>query len=106
MENVYSIFMFIFSGAILLYAGFLALTKDYLLLPYRVKRAVKPMSKKERKNHIVKLAKIIALVSVAPALSGAVGFWNVYVALFVLIAGTIVAIWLGTRIISNQGEEK
>ena len=97
MENVYSIFMFIFSGALLLYAGLLALTKDYLLLPYRVKRAVKPMSKKERKSHMIKLAKIIALVSVSPALSGAVGFWNIYVALFVLIAGTIAAIWLGIR---------
>ena len=89
--------MFIFSGALLLYAGLLALTKDYLLLPYRVKRAVKPMSKKERKSHMIKLAKIIALVSAFPAMSGAVGFWNIYVALFVLIAGTIAAIWLGIR---------
>lgn len=46
---------------------------------------------------MIKLAKIIALVSVSPALSGAVGFWNIYVALFVLIAGTIAAIWLGIR---------
>lgn len=102
MENVYSIFMFIFSGVLLLYAALLALTKDYLLLPYRVKRAVKPMSKKERKSHMIKLAKIIALVSVSPALSGTVGFWNIYVALFVLIAGTVAAIWLGTKLISTQ----
>ena len=106
MDNVYSIFMFIFSGALLLYAGLMALTKDYLLLPYRVKRAVKPMSKKDRKNHMVRLSKIIALVSVAPALSGAVGFWNVYVALFVLIAATVAAIWLGTKIIPLNPEKK
>ena len=94
--------MFIFSGVLLLYAALLALTKDYLLLPYRVKRAVKPMSKKERKSHMIKLAKIIALESVSPALSGAVGFWNIYVALFVLIAGTVAAIWLGTKLINTQ----
>ena len=35
MEYGYSILMGIFAGALLLYAGLMALTKDYKMLPYR-----------------------------------------------------------------------
>ena len=34
MEYGYSILMGIFAGALLLYAGLMALTKDYKMLPY------------------------------------------------------------------------
>ena len=99
MENGYSVIMLIFSGALLLYAGLMALTKDYTLLPLRVRRAVKP---KNRKQYMVMLAKIIALVAISPALSALVGFWNIWVALVVLVAGTAAAIWMGIRLTKQE----
>ena len=99
MENGYSVIMLIFSGALLLYAGLMALTKDYTLLPLRVRRAVKP---KNRKQYVVMLSKIIALVATAPVLSAVVGFWNIWAALVVLIAGTAVAIWMGIRLTKQE----
>ena len=42
MEYGYSILMGIFSAAILVYAGLMALTKDYKMLPYRATISVKP----------------------------------------------------------------
>ena len=92
--------MFIFSGALLLYAGLLALTRDCRMLPFRVRRAVKP--RKDRKNYMLKLAKITALCAAAPALAGAAGFWNIFAGLFVLIAGVAAAIWLGTRLFFKE----
>ena len=99
MENGYSVIMLIFSGALLLYAGLMALTKDYTLLPLRVRRAVKP---KNRKQYVVMLSKIIALVATAPVLSAVVGFWNIWAALVVLIAGTAAAIWMGIRLTKHE----
>ena len=99
MENGYSVIMLIFSGALLLYAGLMALTKDYTLLPLRVRRAVKP---KNRKQYVVMLSKIIALVATAPVLSAVVGFWNIWAALVVLVAGTAAAIWLGIRLTKHE----
>lgn len=99
MENGYSVIMLIFSGALLLYAGLMALTKDYTLLPLRVRRAVKP---KNRKQYVIMLSKIIALVATAPSLSALVGFWNIWAALVVLIAGTAAAIWLGIRLTKHE----
>ena len=99
MENGYSIIMLVFSGALLLYAGLMALTKDYKLLPWQVRKTVKP---KNKKQYMVRLAKIIALVATPPALSALVGFWNIWVALVVLIAGTVWAIWFGIRLTKQE----
>ena len=99
MENGYSIIMLVFSGALLLYAGLMALTKDYKLLPWQVRKAVKP---KNKKQYMVRLAKIIAFVATPPALSALVGFWNIWVALVVLIAGTVWAIWFGIRLTKQE----
>ena len=46
MEYGYSILMGIFAGALLLYAGLMALTKDYKMLPYRARTSVKPKNPK------------------------------------------------------------
>ena len=47
MEYGYSILMGIFAGALLLYAGLMALTKDYKMLPYRARTSVKPKNPKK-----------------------------------------------------------
>ena len=95
MEYAYSILMGIFALAILAYAGLMALTKDYNILPVRAQQSVKP---KDPKRYMTQLAKVVALVSLSPALSALAGLWNTVAALVVLIGSMILFILLGTRI--------
>ncbi len=95
MEYAYSILMGIFALAILAYAGLMALTKDYNILPVRAQQSVKP---KDPKLYMTQLAKVVALVSLSPALSALAGLWNTVAALVVLIGSMILFILLGTRI--------
>ena len=95
MEYGYSILMAIFAGALLLYAGMMALFRDYKMLPYRARVSVKP---KDEKAYMRQLAKVIALVALAPALSALVGLWNMTAAFIVLIVSAVLFIWLGTRL--------
>ena len=94
----FTILMLIFAGALLLYAALMALTKDYKILPVRARQSVKP---KDPKKYTFQLSKVIALVSLAPALSGIVGIWSGIGAGIVFVAGLIVFIWLGTKIMKN-----
>lgn len=98
MEYGYSILMGLFSGSILLYAGLMALFKDYKMLPLRARISVKP---KNPKKYMTQLAKVVALVAFSPALSALVGFWNMIAALIVLIVAGILFIWIGTRFMRN-----
>lgn len=95
MEYAYSILMGIFSLAILFYAGLMALTRDYQLLPLRARVSVKP---KDPKKYTLQLSKAIALAALSPFLSALAGLWNIIAALIVLIASGVLFIWLGTRI--------
>lgn len=95
MEYGYSILMGIFAGLILIYAGLMALTKDYKILPLRARVSVQP---KDEKRYMKQLAKVVALVALAPALSALTGLWNMIAALIVLIVSSVVFIWLGTKI--------
>ena len=99
MEYGYSILMGIFAGAILLYAGLMALTKDYKILPVRARQSVKP---KDPKRYTAQLAKVIALVALSPALSALAGLWNMAAALIVLLVSMILFVWLGTRIMKGM----
>lgn len=90
--------MGIFACALLVYAGLMALTKDYKILPLRARISVKP---KNPKRYMTQLAKVMALVSFSPALSAAVGLWNLTAAFIVLIAAGILFIWLGTKIMRD-----
>lgn len=95
MEYGYSILMGIFAGLILIYAGLMALTKDNKMLPFRARVSVQP---KDEKRYMKQLAKVVALVALAPALSALTGLWNMIAALIVLVVSAIVFIWLGTKI--------
>ena len=101
MEYGYSILMGIFSCALLLYAGLMALFKDYKMIPLRVRQSYKP---KNEKVYMTKLAKVVALVACAPALSALAGLWNMIAALVVLIAACVFFIWLGTKLFKS-GED-
>ena len=81
MEYGYSILMGIFAGALLLYAGLMALTKDYKMLPYRARTSVKP---KNPKKYMTQLSKVMVA------------------ALIVLIGTGVLFIWLGTKIVHNE----
>lgn len=98
MEYGYSILMGIFSAALIIYAAIMAVTKDYNMLPVRAQVAVKP---KDPELYMSKLAKVIALTALAPALSALIGLWNGFLALIVLIGGTVFFLWLGTRIMAD-----
>lgn len=98
MEHAYSILMGIFSAAILLYAGLMALTKDYKILPYRSRQSVKP---KNPKLYTFQLSKVVALVALSPALSALVGLWSKAAAVIVLIASGILFVWLGAKLMKN-----
>ncbi len=98
MEYGYSVLMGIFSAALLLYAGLMAVFKDYKMLPLRARTSVKP---KNEKKYMIQLAKIIALVSLSPALSALAGLWNMLAALIVLIVSAILLIWIGSKLMRN-----
>ena len=67
MEYAYSILMFCFAGMLLLYAGLLALTGDVGLIPRN-----ELVKMKDKKAYARQFAKVIALVALAPVLSGLV----------------------------------
>lgn len=98
MDQGFSIFMFIFAAALLLYALLLAVTKDYNMLPYRATISVKP---KNPEKYTVQLAKIVALVALAVAVGAAISLWNMAVGAVIMLVGVIAAIWAGTKIIKK-----
>lgn len=99
MEYGYSILMGIFSCALLLYAGLMAIFKDYKMIPLRARQSVKP---KNEKKYMVQFAKVTALAALAPALSAVAGLWNMIAAVAILIAAGVFFIWLGTKIVKNE----
>lgn len=90
--------MAIFAGALLLYAGLMALTKDYKMLPWRFRQSVQPENPKE---YTTQLAKVVALVAASPALSALAGLWNGIAAFVVLIVSMILLIYLGCKIMKD-----
>ena len=98
MEYAYSILMGIFSAAILIYAGLMALTKNYKILPLTSRQSVKP---KDPEKYMTQLAKVVALVALSPALSALAGLWNAPAAVAVLIGSMVLFLWLGTKIMKG-----
>lgn len=98
MEYGFSILMAAFSAAVLLYAGLMALTKDYNMLPLRARTSVKP---KNPKKYMTQLAKVVALVAISPALGALAGLWNPFAGMIVLILSAVFFIWLGTKLMKN-----
>ena len=99
MEYGYSILMGIFSLVLLIYAAIMAISKNYEMLPYRAKVSVNP---KDPELYMTRLAKVIALVALAPALSAIIGLWNKAVAFIILILLTILFIWKGTKMMEDM----
>ncbi len=95
MEYAYSVLMACFSGALLLYAGILALTGDTDLIPRSWAARIR-----DRKTYARMTAKVTALAAAAPALSALVGLipGAIPAALIVLAAALAFFLWLGVRV--------
>ena len=94
--NPFSIIMFCFSGAILLYAGIMGLTGDSSML-----RKQWAVNIDDKKAYARKVAKILAITALAPALGGVVGLFSTLAGLIALFVGLVVFIWLGVKIAST-----
>ncbi len=101
MDHGFSILMFIFAGALLLYAALMAITKDYNMLPFRARVSVKP---KNPEKYMVQLAKIVALVAIMIAVGAAIALWKAAVGGLVMVVCVIAALWCGTKIIQKLEE--
>ena len=99
VESAFSVFMFIFAGAIFFYAALMAITKDYKMLPYRARVYVKP---KNPEKYMIQLAKIVALVGLAIAVGAAVALWNHAVGAIVMIVGVVVVLCFSPKVF-NKG---
>lgn len=94
--NPFSILMLCFSGALLLYAGLLALTKDYRLVPRGYAAEVK-----DKRAYAANLAKVIALTAVPPAHCAIAALFNGFLAASVLVVEMIMALWIGSVIMKQ-----
>ena len=98
MDHAVSVLMFIFAGALLLYAGLLTVTKDYRLLPLRARSAGKPAN---AKAYTFQLAKGVAVAAAAPALCGLTALWSPALAVVVFVISLAVCLWIGTKIVKK-----
>lgn len=89
----FSILMLCFSGALLLYAGLLALTRDPALIPRCDAAKVK-----DKRAYAVKVAKLVALAAVPPAHCAIAAVFNGALAVSVLVVETAMAIWIGAEV--------
>lgn len=102
MDKAYSIIMIIFALCLLLYSLLLFLAKDVNLIP---KSYMAKISDKEL--YARRFAILIAMIAAAPLLSGLIALFGrieimIIPALIVLVAGIIVAIIIGVRIIPTE----
>ena len=98
MEYGYSILMFIFSGALLLYAALIALTGSTGLIPRQ--HSVKTDNPR---RYARRFAGVLALTALAPAHSGLIALWlgpGIW-AVVSLPAAFAVCLWAGTKLMEG-----
>lgn len=95
--NPFSILMFIFSGALLLYAAVLAITKDYGLIARG--DATNP---KDKKAYAVAFAKAIAVAALAPMSAGFFALFSTGLGLVMLFSNFASCIWIGTQFFKDM----
>ena len=95
----FSILMFCFSAALLLYAGLLALTRDIELIPRTGAAKID-----DRRAYAAAFAKVIAVVALAPMSGGFYGLFNVGLGAASLLLSFPVCIWIGVWIFRRSGQ--
>lgn len=88
----FCILMLVFSGAILLYAGLVALTKDYNLIPRGYAAAPK-----DKQAYAVAFAKVLALVALSPLSAAIYGFFSLTLGAIMFPISLIVCICVGSQ---------
>ena len=97
-DNIYTIMMFIMTGALLVYAGLTALSKK-LLLP---RRYTVSYAARDKKLYATQFAKGIAVVAGAFLVSGLVGLTRIYwLAVIVLAAGIVGGIIITAKLVKK-----
>ncbi len=97
MEYAFSIMMFAMAGGMLLYAGDLAIWKNYKLIPRWQSARMK-----DPKAYTVQFAKVIAVFALPFLASGLVGLLQWYIpALIVLVAGFVGAGFAAARLMKD-----
>ncbi len=89
--------MFAFAGLILIYAGILYLTKDSTMImrDYAVKM-------KDKKAYARQFAKLVALFSLSPILSGITAMvWSIGPGLIVLVLASVILLAIGLRLMKG-----
>ena len=87
-----AIIMFVFSGAILLYAGVMALSRDINMIPRSHAAKVR-----DKKAYALKVAKVLAIVAISPALTGVAALFSSVAAAIVFIVSLVACIWVGVK---------
>ena len=98
MEYAYSIVMFCLAGGIFIYAVLLAVCKNTNLImrSYAVKM-------KDRRRYAVQFAKIMALIGVAPLISGLIGLTGMrWLAAGVLLITFTIFMRIGIKIMEKE----
>ena len=99
MEYAYSIMMIAFGVMMLLYAGLLALCKDYKMIPRHW--YVRP---KDPKHYALCFAKLIAVIALGPIISAIIWFfapttlWVQILAIAVLVLSIVVDVKVGKKL--------
>lgn len=102
MDKAYSILTIIFAVCLFLYAGLLFILKDVDLIPKS------HMSKiTDKKLYAKRFALLIAMIAVAPLLSGIIALFGkieimIIPALIVLVGGFIAALIIGIRFMPKE----
>ena len=102
MEHAFSILMFCFAGALLLYGVLLVATKDPGLIP-----RADAVEMKDKKAYAAQLGKIVCATSLAPLTSGLIA-WNGQhfgYAMIMLVVGFVICIWEGTKMMKMPSDE-
>lgn len=96
-----AILMFCFAGMLLLYAALLALFKDYKMIPRHY-----AANMKDKKAYCVQLAKVIALVSLAPLELGLISMLgHPGVGALVGLGQFVFSLWGGTKLMHSVTNE-
>ena len=98
----YSIITIVFALVLFLYAGLLALLKDYDLIPKSYMSKVK-----DKRQYTLHFALIIVMIAVVMAVSGIMALFGKVMlipAIIVLVVGFLASIIIGVKIVSNDYE--
>ncbi len=98
MEHGFSILMFIFAGALLLYGLLMIVTGDRRLFPYRIEKVMKH-DMKDEKRYVRYVGKIVSATALA-AIIGSVTGWlaSPLVTGIVTVLAFVLCIYIGVKL--------